>query len=716
MARQKPGEPRTAAVERSFNREWSWLRFNERVLEEAEDASNPLLERVKFAAIFATNLDEFFMVRVAGLYRQLEAELTASGIDGRTPRQQIDGVAELAHLLTVRHEQAVSRLLVALEAAGLRVRAATELPAPERGYVRRYYRQVLYPVITPTIVGPKHPFPVLPSGSLALIVGLNERRERALRRARTSARKPRRVVGLLPLPRVLPRFVELPEGRGPRTFVPTESILADMIEELFTGYRVLSVATIRLTRDADIALDEEATEDMRRALAKRLLGRRHGAVVRLEHSAALAAGLRRWLLGELGLESQQCYLARGLLRCGDLMQLHAVSDRGELKYAPLEPLALPRPRQQSIFEWLNTRPRLVHHPYHSFDPIAALVAEAADDPEVLAIKQTLYRTSGDSPVIAGLTRAAERGKHVTAVVELRARFDEERNIEWAKRLEYAGAHVVYGLVGLKTHCKALLVVRREADGIRRYVHLGTGNYNDATARLYTDVGLLTCDEAIGEDVSALFNVITGATEPPLWRKVEMSPTGMRRRLLALIDREIAGSRPGARGRIVAKMNALVDAEMIEALYAASRGGVRVDLIVRGTCCLRPGVRGLSEHIRVRSVVGRWLEHPRVLWLRNGGKEEIYLSSADWMPRNLDHRIELLFPVEEPAHREYLGAVLELQLKDNVKARELTADGRYRRVERSGAAIDSQMAIYDYTRRWQQSAPPTGRRFVPLAHS
>ncbi|MBK6846814.1 MAG: polyphosphate kinase 1 [Proteobacteria bacterium] len=714
MARQKAREQRRDPVERSFNREWSWLRFNERVLEEAEDPQNPLLERIKFAAIFATNLDEFFMVRVAGLYRQLEAELPASGIDGRTPRQQIDGVAVLAHELTARHEQAVTQLLAELEPAGWRVRGATELPAPERSYLRRYYRQLLYPVITPTIVGPKHPFPVLPSGALTLIVGLNERRERALRRARTSARKPRRVVGLLPLPRVLPRFVELPHGRGPRTFVPTESILADMIEELFTGYRVLSVATVRLTRDADIALDEEATEDMRRALAKRLLGRRHGAVVRLEHSAELDTVLQRWLSDELGLEAQQRYVGRTLLRCGDLLQLYAASDRAELKYAPLQPLQPLRPRQQSVFEWLRARPQLVHHPYHSFDPVAALVAEAAEDPDVLAIKQTLYRTSGDSPVIAGLTRAAERGKHVTAVVELRARFDEERNIEWAKRLEYAGAHVVYGLVGLKTHCKALLVVRREADGIRRYVHLGTGNYNDATARLYTDLGLMTCDEAIGEDVSALFNVITGATEPPVWRKVEMSPTGLRRRLLELIEREVDRSRPAARGRIVAKMNALVDAELIEALYAASRAGVRVDLIVRGTCCLRPGVRGLSEHIRVRSLVGRWLEHPRVLWLRNGGQDELYLSSADWMPRNLDHRIELMFPVEEPQHREYLSAVLELQLKDNVKARELTAEGRYRRVERRGAALDSQLAIYDYTRRWQQAAPAPERRFIPLA--
>lgn len=698
--------------QRFFNREWSWLRFNERVLEEAEDVGNPALERAKFVSIFSSNLDEFFMIRVAGLYRQLEAGIGASGADKRSPREQIDGVETTTQELVRRQEEILTDLLRALSNKGVHVSAVEQLDESARQYARRYYDEVIYPVTTPMIVGPKHPFPSLRSCTLYLVVRLREgERKRGERR-----RRDRRRLGFVAVPRVLPRFLQVTTSARRSVFVPVESILVHQLERLFTGYAVESVSAIRLTRDADIALDEEATEDMRRAMSKQLLGRRHGAVVRLEHGAAIEPAIRETLRTQLSLEPDQLYPCRGMMQLVDLMQLHSTVDRADLKDVPLQQIVPVRGRGTSIFEWIKEKPRLVHHPYHSFEPVADFVAEAAEDRHVLAIKQTLYRTSGESPVIRSLTRAAELGKQVTVVVELRARFDEERNIEWARRLEQAGAHVVYGLVGYKTHCKALLVVRREPEGIRRYIHLGTGNYNDATARLYTDMGLFVCDEMFGEDVSALFNVITGATEPPVWKKVEMSPNGIRRRLIHLIRREIGKSAPRSPGRIIAKMNSLVDAKVIEALYEASRAGVGVDLVVRGTCCLRPGVPGLSDNIRVRSVVGRFLEHSRVVWFRNGGQHEVYLSSADWMPRNLDRRIELLFPMESEQHRAYVEAMLDIELQDNSRARELRPDGFYQRDKGSRTYPDSQTATYELTRglvgRPDVSAP---RGFVRLAH-
>jgi polyphosphate kinase len=525
----------------------------------------------------------------------------------------------------------------------------------------------------------------------------------------------KRRLAFVGLSRVLPRFIAVRKERGAVDFLPLEALITAQLPKLFVGYRVDSVNAVRVTRDADLLLDEETAEDLRHAVAKQLLGRRHGAAVRLEHGARLEDPVLRVLQENLELDPRQQYPQRNLMQLADLMALCDLVQRPELKYRPLAPVQPARPA--SCFEWLRRGPQLLHHPYHSFAPVAELVAEAAEDPDVLAIKQTLYRTSGNSPVIRALTRAAENGKQVTAVIELRARFDEERNLEWAHRLEQAGAHVVYGLVGYKTHCKALLIVRRERDGIRRYVHLGTGNYNDATARVYTDMGLMSCDEQLGADASALFNVITGATLPPAWNKVEMSPTGIQRRLIHLIGREVDKSARRRRGRIIAKMNALVSHEVIGALYKASRAGVRVDLLVRGICSLRPGVLGISENICVRSIVGRFLEHARIFWFHNGGKEELYLASADWMPRNLERRIELMFPVEDPDHRRYVMAVLDLQLRDNVKARELQPDGRYRRVRGGKKPLSSQEAIDELTRRFAKvDEPPRLERFVPLGGS
>jgi polyphosphate kinase len=701
---------------RFINREWSWLRFNERVLEEAEDTSNPLLERVKFLSIVASNLDEFFMVRAAGLYRQLEAGIERSGIDQLPPQRQLDGVVGIVRELGPRQDACFRALAGELAAKGLRIVDVARLDALDQAHVQRYYEEVVYPVLTPMIVGPTHPFPMLQNATLYLVLKLAWLKEREKGKEEAAAAgKPR--LAFVGLSRVLPRFFALKGKGGALDLVPMESIIAAQLPWLFAGYQIHSLSAARVTRDADITLDEEAAEDFKRAMAKKLLGRRHGAAVRLEHGAHIEEGVLELLHQNLDLGPAESYPQQALMQQGDLGQLYDAINRPELKFPPMMPLLAPRGRARGIFEWVRRGPQLFYHPYHAFEPVAELVAEAAEDPAVLAIKQTLYRTSGNSPVVRGLQRAAENGKQVTAVIELRARFDEERNLAWAHRLEQAGAHVVYGLVGFKTHCKALLVVRREKDGIRRYVHFGTGNYNDATARVYTDLGLLAWDEQLGADGSALFNVITGATRPPAWNKVEMSPTGMRRRLLHLIEREVDKSARRSRGRIIAKMNSLQDHEVIDALYDASRAGVRVDLIVRGICCLRPGVKGLSETVHVRSIVGRFLEHARIFYFWNGGKEEFYLSSADWMPRNLDHRVELMFPVEDPAHRKYIMDVLDLQLRDNVKARVLGPDGRYRRVDGARKSVSSQDAVYALTRKALRLGEPRPavevERFVPL---
>ncbi len=705
----------TSYQKRFYNREWSWLHFNERVLEEAEDPSNPLLERVKFLSIFASNLDEFFMVRVAGLYRQVDAGIEASGTGRRSPEVQIDGVADIVGQLIPRQERVLEQLLQELGEQGVRIAGIEDVDPEQREYLHRYYHEVIYPVITPMIVGPTHPFPRLHNCTLYLALRLHDERAKAKGKAKGKDKDdPLLRIGFVGLPRVLPRFIDTRRPGEGTDLVPIESVLVDRAAALFSGYEIRSLSAIRVTRDADIYLDEAASEDLRRAMSKKLLGRRHGVAVRLEHGAKLEGKLLQALNANLDVDERQRHPIVGLMQLSDLMQLYSVVDRPDLKDRPLTPL-VQSDRPPSIFDWLKRAPRLLYHPYHAFDPVAELVQQAADDPDVLAIKQCLYRTTPNSPVVRALTKAAESGKQVTVAVELRARFDEERNIEWAERLEQSGAHVVYGLVGLKTHCKALLVVRREPEGIRRYVHFATGNYNDATARVYTDMGLMAADDLLGGDASALFNVITGATLPPEWDKVEMSPTGLRRKLRSLIAREIDTSARRSRGRIIAKMNALVDRRVIEELYRASQAGVEIDLIVRSGCCLRPGVPGLSETIRVRSIVGRFLEHARVFYFRNGGQEELYLSSADWMPRNLDHRIELMFPIEDQAQREYVMKVLELQLKDNVKARELQPDGRYARVKAKGAPIDSQLAIYEMTAAEidRRMPSPAERRFVPL---
>jgi polyphosphate kinase len=725
---------RIGRPEHFLNRELSWLDFNLRVLEEAEDARNPLLERLKFLAIVSSNLDEFFMVRVAGVRHQIEAGVTHSGPCGMSPRTVMRGIAERAHRLTRRQYRVWSRTLrPALAAAGLRLVGPGVLDDDDQRYLRRYLEDLVMPVLTPIATGgPGHPFPNLLSGHLYLAVRLSHSLLSALATpgaGRAARRSGARLV-FVQVPRVLPRFVPLTRRDGSVDLVPLEWLMTAHLGVVLPGSQAASVHAVRVTRDADLdlvgaeagagatgpdrlqLLDEEPAEDLLSTVRRELLLRRRGAAVRLEYDARVPFKLRRRLARELDLGPEDLYPHADLLQLADLMPLAEGLERPDLKFRPLAPLPL-GPDRGDLFTRVARRSRLLYHPYTSFDPIVRLVEEAAQDPEVLAIKQTLYRTGTGSPLVAALARAAESGKQVTALVELRARFDEERNIGWAHRLEEAGAHVIYGLAGLKTHCKALLIVRREAGGIRRYLHVGTGNYNAKTARLYCDFGLLTCDEALGRDVGALFNVITGYTEPPAWEKIEISPTGLRQRFLALIAREAEQAAGTAGGHLIAKVNSLVDREIIEALYRASRAGVRCELIVRGICCLRPGIQGLSETITVRSIVGRFLEHARVFWFRNGGRPELYLSSADWMPRNLDRRVELLFPVEEPAHVATVLGILKLQLADNTKARVLGPDGAWTRVPHEGRRVSCQDEIYDLMRRALRPSRRARVTFVPV---
>jgi len=717
-----------------INREWSWLDFDTRVLEEAADRDTPLLERLRFCGIVSSNLDEFFMVRVAGVRHQVAAGVRTAGPCGLRPREVLGGISDRVRDLVTRQYNLWKReLMPALDEAGIRIVEPARLDAAGERYLGRYFEQVVMPVLTPLAVGHGHPFPTLVSGQLYLAVSLRPSRKALLGGAAADvgddrARGRGGPLVFVQVPRVLPRFVRCQQG-ATLALVPLERVIAAHLDILLPGAKVLSAHGVRVTRDADLesatsALSdledtalleqEDPASDLLAAVQKELLRRRRGAAVRLEHDAALPPPLRRRLRQALALEPSDLHACSDLLQLGDLVPLVDGLDRPDLKYDPLVPLPLGHEgKRASIFEQVRRQHRLLFHPYSSFDPVVRLVEEAASDPQVLAIKQTLYRVGSGSPVVAALVRAAESGKQVTALVELRARFDEERNIGWARRLEEAGAHVIYGLRGLKTHCKALLIVRREQDGIRRYLHLGTGNYNVTTARVYSDFGVLTTDEALGRDVGALFNVLTGYSEPPAWEKIEISPTGLRARLLRLIEREREHAARGEEARIIVKLNALVDATMIAALYDASRAGVKIDLVVRGICCLRPGIEGVSDNIRVRSIVGRYLEHARTLYFRNGGAPELYLSSADWMPRNLDRRVELLLPVEERELADLVLRILELQLADDVKARALGTDGRWSRVPEGERRINSQKATYDLLRRLTRGAPRREQRFIPV---
>jgi polyphosphate kinase len=669
-----------------LNRELSWLAFNRRVLEEARDPAQPLLERLKFLAIFGSNLDEFMMIRYAGLKDQLAAGVAGDSADGRSPAAQLAAVAAELHPLVLEHRRVLrEEVLPELARHGVVLRSVEEVDEGSWTTVERFWEEELFPVLTPLAVDARHPFPRLPNLSFSLLLELRDQDDATTRMA------------IVQVPSVLPRFVRLP-GPG-HAFVLLEDVIRHHVDALFPGHDVGWVHGFRVTRDADIAIAEDEADDLLRVVEDEVRRRRWGDAVRLEVASGMPDAWREHLRRVLDLDPDDVFEVPHHLNVADFLEL-ADLPLPELRDPPLQ-ARLPRQlaRHPDPFAAVRAGDVLLHHPFHAFDAVLGLLDAAADDPNVLAIKQTLYRVGRRSPVVAALARAAGNGKLVTALVELKARFDEENNIVWARELERAGVHVVYGFAGLKTHAKALLVVRREAapgggTEIRRYVHLGTGNYNPGTAGVYTDLGLLTCDPELGADVSELFNVLTGFSKQRRWRKLWVAPETLRPELLAAIEREADHARAGRPARIVAKMNSLADPEVIRALYRASQAGVEIDLIVRGICCLRPGVPGVSERIRVRSIVGRFLEHARVAYFLDDGAERVYLGSADWMQRNLNGRVESVFPVEDARLKREVVEVLELQLRDTVKARELDPDGGYTRAKRRKGqrAVDSQARL------------------------
>jgi polyphosphate kinase len=667
-----------------LNRELSWLEFNQRVLDEALDATVPLLERVKFVAISASNLDEFFMVRVAGLKQQQASGVAELPADGLSPGEQLARISDRAQRMVGDQYRLFREVLrPGLDAIGIHLLRSDQLDAEQRRFLGAWYAKQIYPALTPLAIDPGHPFPHLRNRTLNLAIAL----DRAAPGSEGGGRDGRRTAtasaafAVVQVPTVLGRLVEVPTGKAGRGFVLLEDVIAQNVGDLFPGTRVLGVWPFRLTRNFDLSYDEDESEDLLKTIQKEVRRRDRGSAVRLEIALGADPGVRRFLTQVLRLGDADVYNIDGPLMLADLMPLYAVPSPRDARDEPAPPHAVPKLRDApSLFEVIAAGDVLLHHPYESFEHVVDFIEDAADDPSVLAIKQTLYRTSGDSPIIKALARAAESGKQVTALVELKARFDEENNIAWARALEEAGVHVVYGLIGLKTHCKVALVVRREDGGIRRYVHLSTGNYNPTTARLYTDVSLFTARESFGTDATALFNLLTGYSQPAAWKRFVVAPIGLHETILSLIDREAESARAGQPGRIIAKMNALVDAEVIRALYRASQAGVKIDLLVRGICCLRPGVPGVSDNIRVASVVDRFLEHSRISYFRAGGKDEVYLASADWMPRNFVRRVELMFPVEDPALKSHvLERILGTMLADTAKTRVLGADGRYERL-------------------------------------
>jgi polyphosphate kinase len=650
-----------------INRELSWLAFNERVLEEAADATVPLLERVKFAAIAASNLDEFVMVRVAGVEQAVDEGEVAPDLAGLAPPRQLAAIHERVQAFVASlYRLASEELLPQLAADRIRVLPPGELTAAQRSSLHAYFNDAVLPVLTPLAIDVSRPFPLLSSLTLNLAVLLTPA---------PGDEGPR--LAIVQVPPGLARLVQIASTDGV-SFVLLEEVIRAHLPRLFPGQSIVEASIIRLARDAELEFDDEGGRTHLELVERELRQRRRSDVVRLEVEATASAELVALVRDRLDVAAHAVYAVPGPLDLRVLMGLVELPGFDELRDPPLQPVNVLAGEQRDLFSVLDERDVLLHHPYDAYDPVIALLAQAADDPDVLAIKQTVYRASAGSPLIASLRRAAEKNKQVTVIVELTARFDEERNIRWARALEEAGAHVIYGIRGYKIHAKICLIVKRTPQGLRRYVHLGTGNYNERTARVYTDFGLLTASQAIAEDASALFTALTGYSDPPHLQKLVMAPTGLRRRLLRLIDRERRRAESGQPAEIVAKMNSLIDDEIIEGLYAASRAGVRIRLNVRGICALRPGVPHASENIEVVSVVDRFLEHSRIFYFLNAGDEDVYLASADWMTRNLDKRIELMFPIEHPEHKSRVLHALRMMFRDTVKARWLGADGVYRR--------------------------------------
>ncbi len=688
------------------NRELSWLEFNDRVLREGGDPDVPLLERLKFLAIVSSNLDEFFMVRVAGLKQKAEAGRRKPDLAGMPPADQLDAIRDRVRCMVADQGEAVAEVLQALRPHGLVVSSVAEAAQPPfQDFLEDYVEAELAPTVTPLAVTEMDPCPILPG--LTLYVVLRFAPEPG------PDGTPRERAAVIPVPSVLPRFLGLPDKEVVR-LVPLEDVLLAHAERFFPGETVVAKSVFRLTRDADVAVEEEDARELLEAMEAAVRARRRRAVVRLEVPDDMDPELLAWLTGWLGADARDVVRVRGLLDVAGLMSVATRPGFDDLKVEEWPPLP-PRDLlgEDDLWTALKQRDVLLIHPYESFEPVLQMVDQAADDPEVLAIKQTLYRVSGNSPIIGSLARAAENGKQVTVLVELKARFDEAENVNWARQLEDAGCFVVYGIAGYKTHAKALLVVRREGQRIRRYVHLATGNYNDKTARLYSDIGLMTSDRDLTGDTAAFFNILTGYSEPVGWSRLTVAPTGLRDKVLSLIDREIKASTPDDPGLIMAKLNSLYDRDIGAALYRASRAGVRVRLNVRGICCLRPGVSGVSENLEVVSIVDRFLEHARVFYFRGGGHEEVYLSSADWMVRNLDKRLELMFPVQQEDLKRRLIAFLETCFADNVKARRILSTGESARVVADGPRVRAQQRFYEEAKAAAAAVDRQPSEFRPL---
>ncbi|MGH2750054.1 MAG: RNA degradosome polyphosphate kinase [Actinomycetota bacterium] len=677
-------EPDYLPEDRYLNRELSWIDFNARVLALSEDPQLPLLERVKFLAIFASNLDEFFMVRVAGLKRQVEAGLSSRGSDGRTPREQLAAIAEKVEPLVHRHDRLfLDEILPSLGKESVDVLRWADLEESQRHELNEVFRDQIFPVLTPLAVDPGHPFPYISNLSLNLAVIVNEPESDRSHFARVK------------VPPLLPRFIELSEGE---VFVPIEDVIAANLGQLFAGMTVVEHYYFRVTRNADLEVNDDGAEDLLQALEEELRKRRFSPAVRLEIEESMPGHVLELLRRELEVGEEDVHALAGLLDLTGAWDLYRI-ERPELKDPPFHPatspdLQLTEEGSADVFEVLRKKDVLVHHPYESFaTSVEEMVEQASDDPDVLAIKQTLYRTSGDSPIVTALIDAAESGKQVVVLVEIKARFDERANINWARALEQAGCHVVYGLVGLKTHAKLCLIVRQERNKLRRYVHVGTGNYNPKTARIYEDLGLLTADPGIGAEVSHLFNFLTGYSRHTKYKWILAAPYGLREQIISLIEREAKLHSAERPGYIAMKLNSLVDEDVIDALYRASQAGVKVDLVLRGICSLKPGVVGLSENITVRSIIGRWLEHSRILYFCNGGRDDLYIGSADMMQRNLDRRVEAVVNVKDGDLKERLKEILNLSFADNSSAWELDATGRWSRLQPADEElVDLQKAL------------------------
>ena len=672
-----------------YNRELSWVLFNKRVLSEALDKQIPLFERLKFLSITASNLDEFFMIRVASLKDMVNANYLKPDIAGMTAKQQLEKLNVATHdLVAMQCKTYNQSLLPLLKKNGLNVIKKNEnLTKEQQKYVDTYFEDNVYPVLTPMAVDSSRPFPLIRNKSLnigALVKKKNAEDE-----------KNEYEFATVQVPSVLPRIVSIPSNQiEQKSVILLEEIIERNINKLFLNYDIVTTCKFRIMRNADLTIDEEEAADLLKEIEKQIKKRQWGEVIRLEVEEKIDKRLLKIITSELSISEEEIYYISGPLDLTFLMKMYGMNGFESQKTLAYTPQQVPQIKDGiSIFECIRKQDILLHHPYQTFEPVVNFIKEASKDPNVLAIKQTLYRVSGNSPIISALAQAAENGKQVSVLVELKARFDEENNIVWAKKLEHAGCHVIYGLVGLKTHSKITLVVRKEEDGIRRYVHLGTGNYNDATAKLYSDIGLFTCKEAFGEDATAVFNMLSGYSEPLTWNKLSLAPLWLKDRFLYLIEREKENAIRGYSSRIIAKVNSLCDKDIIDALYDASKAGVKIDLIVRGICCLKVGIESVSENIRVRSIVGNFLEHGRIFYFDNNKNPEIYCGSADWMPRNLERRVEILFPVEQPDLKEKVLHILQLELEDTVKAHLMQKDGTYAKISRNGKEVINSQELF-----------------------